>query len=446
MHFFSRFTDFFFSTRPLSCPLHETEQRPEFEFTSFLQKKIVGNSGPLIPCIFGHVDMQTFDGVDSYGKDTTFQIGIIARRHCARLGKRFIVRGIDDTGSVANCVETEFFICDANEDALSGETTFQSMLMLRGSIPLYWEQKANMRISPPIRILKEDHYSAFEKHFEQLAHAYEKVVCVDLVNQSGKESVLQQKFEELCTKAEISYHAFDFHKECANMQYHNLNKLMEKLEPEFSSSTVTISPGVSTVDEEQTSVFRVNCMDCLDRTNVCQSSIARFLFDRCYDGQFTENEAAQRAFRYLWADHGDVLALQYAASPAMKRDFVRTGRRSPIGVLCDGSYSIRRFISGNFIDHNDQNAIDIMQGRDIEYKSNDKMIKILLASFAFIYVLLRFMGVSRKQFVLLLVILTASVLRFMGEKFVCHPIWKGHKSEPSKTQEDTTPDDEQQVQ
>lgn len=48
-------------------------------------------------------------------------------------GARFISRGIDDYSNVANFVETELIITYDN--------LLFSFLMIRGSIPIFWEQK-----------------------------------------------------------------------------------------------------------------------------------------------------------------------------------------------------------------------------------------------------------------------------------------------------------------
>jgi len=48
-------------------------------------------------------------------------------------GARFISRGIDDNSNVANFVESELII--------TYEQHLYSFLQIRGSIPLFWEQK-----------------------------------------------------------------------------------------------------------------------------------------------------------------------------------------------------------------------------------------------------------------------------------------------------------------
>ena len=48
-------------------------------------------------------------------------------------GARFISRGIDDSSNVANFVESELIV--------TYEAHLFSLLQIRGSIPLFWEQK-----------------------------------------------------------------------------------------------------------------------------------------------------------------------------------------------------------------------------------------------------------------------------------------------------------------
>ena len=98
------------------------------------------------------------------------------------------------------------------------------------------------------------------------------------------------------------YVAFDFHKECGTRNWHRLSILLEKLEDLRQSYEYvmfllsmrlftdkfghryffTVQPqhlDAAKVHEEETShqngVFRTNCVDCLDRTNVVQSMLAR---------------------------------------------------------------------------------------------------------------------------------------------------------------------------
>lgn len=57
---------------------------------------------------------------------------LISRLSCERAGTRFNVRGTNDNGHVANFVETE--------QVIFLEDKVASFILIRGSIPLFWEQ------------------------------------------------------------------------------------------------------------------------------------------------------------------------------------------------------------------------------------------------------------------------------------------------------------------
>ena len=59
-----------------------------------------------VPCIYGYLYIRTLQG----DKLTKFDFALISKKDCRRPGRRFIVRGIDREGNVANFVETEHVI------------------------------------------------------------------------------------------------------------------------------------------------------------------------------------------------------------------------------------------------------------------------------------------------------------------------------------------------
>ena len=62
---------------------------------------------------------------------------IVSRRSTERVGTRMNVRGIDQNGHVANFVETEQLVeVDGN---------VASFVQIRGSIPLLWSQRPDLR-------------------------------------------------------------------------------------------------------------------------------------------------------------------------------------------------------------------------------------------------------------------------------------------------------------
>lgn len=120
----------------------------------------------------------------------------------------------------------------------------------------------------------------------------------------------------------------------------------------------------------QKGLFRTNCMDCLDRTNVIQSLIAWENLIQVLNllGILKPGESLgahsdfQQLFRNVWSDHANILALQYVGSRALKTDFTRTGQRSVQGGLVDLKNALVRYWSNNFADGKRQDAIDLFLG------------------------------------------------------------------------------------
>ena len=123
----------------------------------------------------------------------------------------------------------------------------------------------------------------------------------------------------------------------------------------------------------QKGIFRTNCMDCLDRTNVVQSVIARQIllqwliklgaaaksrnmsaFEKLLDN-------VEQIFRVQWTNNADILSILYSGTPAMKTDFTATGRRTFKGNLKDADTAIRRFFLGHFYDNRKQVIIKLFR-------------------------------------------------------------------------------------
>lgn len=74
----------------------------------------------------------------------------------------------------------------------------------------------------------------------------------------------------------------------------------------------------------QKGVFRVNCIDCLDRTNVVQTALGKAVMEMQFsklglippDGMLPTN--IKQTFQLLWANNGDIISKQYAGTNALK--------------------------------------------------------------------------------------------------------------------------------
>uniref|UniRef100_A0A665VHV7 Phosphatidylinositide phosphatase SAC1-A n=1 Tax=Echeneis naucrates TaxID=173247 RepID=A0A665VHV7_ECHNA len=279
-----------------------------------------------------------------------FEWILISRRSCFRAGVRYYVRGIDSEGHAANFVETEQIV-------LYDETK-ASFVQTRGSMPFYWSQRPNLKYKPkPIISKTTSHMDGFQRHFDSQLLIYGKQTILNLVNQKGSEKPLEQAFAKMVSgmnNGMLRYIAFDFHKECSHMRWDRLQILVDSVaETQDEYGFFMVNSEGKTV-AQQKGVFRSNCMDCLDRTNVIQSLLARRSLQMVIP--------CRLQLLASWADNANACAVQYAGTGALKTDFTRTGKRTRLGLVMDGWNSMIRYYKNNFSDGFRQDSIDLFLG------------------------------------------------------------------------------------
>jgi len=321
---------------------------------------------------------------------------LISRLSCRRAGTRFNARGIDDDGNVANFVESETIFCT--------DTICYSYVQCRGSIPVFWEQASGLPGQQKVQITRsaEATEPAFNKHFETLSSAYGDVFVVNLLSEEKpSEVMLTQRYEQHIARStlnervdedgesESSEHKhlqalnYDFHAEtrgpngyeaASGIRRYIMDSAIafEYFLSEEAQETVVKDNRRQSVTEQneilrQTGVFRTNCLDCLDRTNLVQtilSQTALELFVTQRDGRRPTSDFWAR-HGMLWADCGDALSKIYAGTGALKSSFTRSGKMSFAGALADVRKSAQRLYINNFEDKGRQNTIDMLLGRQI---------------------------------------------------------------------------------
>ncbi|CAP72864.1 uncharacterized protein PODANS_2_2960 [Podospora anserina S mat+] len=307
------------------------------------------------------------------GTERKFVITVISRRSIKRAGLRYLRRGIDEQGWVANGVETEQILYEADG---GDKGRVYSFAQVRGSFPVFFTQSPySLKPTPVLQHSQEANFAALRKHFGRLGERYGGLEVVNLVEKHGVEAPIGEVYErgverlneELVKegKEKIGFEWFDFHSVCRGMKFENVSVLLGilggRLE-ELGSSVVV--DGV--VERRQKGVLRTNCMDCLDRTNVCQSSFGKFMLDLQLreEGIDMEKQKDQENswFNGLWADNGDAIGKQYAGTGAMKGDYTRTRKRNYRGALTDAGLSLTRLFNGMFNDFFLQASIDFLLG------------------------------------------------------------------------------------
>ncbi|KAI8960914.1 SacI homology domain-containing protein [Daldinia sp. FL1419] len=314
---------------------------------------------------------------------------VISRLSCKRAGTRFNSRGIDDDGHVANFVETETIYW-------SSSGVLFSYAQVRGSVPVFWEQTPGLiPAQQKIAITRsaDGTQPAFDKHFEYLEQSYGAVHIVNLLSATKPgEAELTNRFHYGLEHCSLSHagekqsadHAllretdYDFHMETKAAGYEaarGIRRHIENSADGFAYYLAELTDDNAETNEptghqrmvvvlQQEGVFRTNCLDCLDRTNLIQTLISQMAVE-AFLGHRGEYAASDFWMRHstLWADNGDALSRIYAGTGALKSSFTRHGKMSIAGAFADVRKSATRLYINNFADKARQNTIDMLLGR-----------------------------------------------------------------------------------
>ena len=378
----------------------------------------------ILPVMFGMLRI-----TNTRIKSTPVTFTLITRRSRHRAGTRYFSRGIDDRGHVSNFNETEqILILNDSNEGLGGfaggggglpngrasapdghEMQIMSYVQTRGSVPVYWAEINTLHYVPNLQVRSvETAISAARLHFDEQIDVYGDNYLVNLVNQKGREDRVKRAYEQLVRSMvsmpgeghdtdeysaeklrtveptrrvqkfdRLHYVYFDFHNETKGLKWHRALLLLDQLKQGLTQGgyfRAADMPGDTQgqleVRYQQTAVVRTNCMDCLDRTNVVQTMLARWTLTRqlidagvLQPGESADDDSVfQDLFRNIWADNADVVSKSYSGTGALKTDFTRTGQRTYAGMVQDLENSITRYVRNNFTDGPRQDGFDLFLG------------------------------------------------------------------------------------
>lgn len=397
-----------------------------FWWNRYLQSPLLDPPGPgssapetyakfILPMMMGFIEIHHLNI-----RGALVELALISRRHTRRAGCRYVVRGIDESGAVANFVETEQIV------VLPHRKQTHAFVQVRGSIPVFWTQLASLKYAPVIAVQSNRNVDeAYKTHFSELSRIYGesgRYVCTSLINLKGSELKLADQYDAVVKRNPmpgVEYYPFDFHKECPGTNFANISKLLQQIQPSLTMMGWFIAdntnhcegpdfrPGV--VLRVQQGTVRVNCIDNLDRTNVTQSVFAKYILMQQLlvlgvttdETKFEDLVELRYAFQNTWADNANVLSTQYAGTGALKTDFTRTGKRSFKGLLMDGYNSLLRYVLNNFHDGVKQDAFNLFLGvyrvdpRAVSPFAADKGREQIISFFVVVFVLLSLTGLTR---------------------------------------------------
>ncbi|KAL6454199.1 FIG4 Polyphosphoinositide phosphatase [Candida maltosa Xu316] len=365
------------------------DHNERFVWNNLLLKPILENDDVATyewfqPIIHGFIDQAN---ISIYGRK--FYITIIARRSHHFAGARFLKRGVNDKGNVANEIETEQIVSDmlitSFHDPKNGfynNPRYTSFVQHRGSIPLYWTQDMNKLPKPPIQInLNDPFYQSSALHFNNLFHRYgSPIIILNLIKQREKtprESKLNQHFINC-----VSYldQFLDSDHQIKMMSYdlaRNSKKQVDVIGPlsQIAASTVAeigfFHNGTSlSTTKLQKGIIRTNCIDCLDRTNAAQFIICKEALTHQLrslklipeDQNLEYDSDLINVVTEMFHDHGDTIAIQYGGSNLVNTmdSYRRINQWS--SHTRDMLNSIKRIYSNSFMDSIRQEAINLFLG------------------------------------------------------------------------------------
>ncbi|KAL2135875.1 hypothetical protein VTI74DRAFT_6474 [Chaetomium olivicolor] len=341
------------------------------------------------PIIHGYIDQAA---VSVYGR--TAHITIIARRSRYFAGARFLKRGANDLGYVANDVETEQIVSEAMTTSFHApgpkffaNPTYTSYVQHRGSIPLYWTQdNTGVTPKPPIELnLVDPFYTAAALHFDNLFERYGAPIYVlNLIKareRTPRESKLLEEYSHavdylnqfLPADKKIIYRAWDMSR-AAKSRDQDVIGTLETIAEEVVRTTGFFQngDGYTTPIRVQNGVARTNCIDCLDRTNAAQFVIGkRALGHQLHalgilgDTTIEYDTDAVNLFTHMYHDHGDTIAVQYGGSQLVNTMETYRKINQWTSHSRDMIESFKRYYNNSFLDGQRQEAYNLFLGNYI---------------------------------------------------------------------------------
>ncbi|ESO98034.1 hypothetical protein LOTGIDRAFT_143268 [Lottia gigantea] len=337
--------------------------------------------------------------LDVYGKP--IYITLIGRRSNQYAGTRFLKRGSNCKGAVANEIETEQIVHDGSRTFLD-KGCISSFTQVRGSVPLSWSQDVvKMVPKPAILMDKRDPYAEVAGlHFNGLLKRYgAPIIVLNLVKRREKrahESILKEELMEtikylnqfLPPQHALQYIGFDM----AHVSKRKNGDVLVRLAkiakycikqtgfylhlPPGCNGSIKHDERLKSLNNKwtingcrQNGTVRTNCVDCLDRTNTAQFAVGKcaLAYQLYCLGVIEETELdfdtdCVRMLEMLYEDHGDTVALQYGGSQLVHR--IKGYRK--IAPWTEHSRDIMqtlsRYYSNAFSDLEKQQAINLFLG------------------------------------------------------------------------------------
>jgi hypothetical protein len=329
-----------------------------------------------------------FEQIECMNYGLRFLVTVIARRNRNYAGTRYLKRGINDDGNVANDVETEQ-ILEEISTSCAEKPVISSYIHIRGSVPIYWYQEQNgIMPKPDIKVNYWDvFYESTKRHFFLLNQRYGSPIISCNLTKKKEGDHKQEELLNESYQAGVDYINIDLKLE-EKIMYLHYDLKNERRQAKFYRHFYEISYGLiektnmfsfipdirsnSTYNLElQSGVIRSNCVDCLDRTNVFQQVIGTAVMVnqlRSMGVNAKEPNNEEHMFGILtelYKKMGHELSSQYAGSLAHKQTIKdnRTMMNKIIDKVPEIFNTCKRYFNNSFNDQYKQASINLFLGK-----------------------------------------------------------------------------------
>ncbi|CAF1020786.1 unnamed protein product [Adineta steineri] len=307
------------------------------------------NRGLCLPLLKYNIDIRYWipkvlcGGIETHrNANEDVELWLISRLSCERAGTRFNVRGVNDDGAVANFVETEQIVF------LPRQNNYSSFIIVRGSIPLFWHQPRFQVGAHRITISRSEalSFKSFFEHFKHLYRHYGRVLIINLVDQRDDEKRVGDEYRQLFNLLVKTYQSkqkkekkilnylnendfiwFDYHEQARQLKGFTPERFVDKVliqNSQYSIGQELEQQNIFTYMDgkmisHQKGVFRINCIDCLDRTNNVQLTLGMVVLTMqlaSLKKQVDHNNLVER-IKDMWINNGDNISRIYTGTGAI---------------------------------------------------------------------------------------------------------------------------------
>ncbi len=311
------------------------------------------------------------------------ELALVSRVGCQNAGTRYNARGVNDDGAVANFVESEMILILPDHHL--------SHVQVRGSVPLFWEQKF-VTTSYQVSLTRgvDANGPAFARHFQrELQRLAMPASIVNLLSpKSEKENLLLEALRMVVSQNNVAADEgqgdamhidmveYDVRTLCKNMTFDELAPLMRTMQAAIEENMFFWQQSkTGELLSTQRGVLRTNCLDCLDRTNFVQTAVAwtvllsalRQLSLATADDDSMRETHLYGVFLKLWEENGVQLSTQYAGAASSKSKYTKKEQSGFLSNVFDAAKTTtQRLYANTFLDTARQLAMDAVLGKGVD--------------------------------------------------------------------------------